>query len=201
MVVSFNKSRLIRFSEKASPYYVAKLAHYDIFSEALFVQYETWASWDLLLSALNMLSHFQGLTLWKDKDYIMWNSVGWSGTILRSFAQGSLKADCTFKLKLSTVMKDKYLSPNQTSKTKNFQYRHIWDQPVIIVSVCAKHGGCCHLGHENHVATQQRSGEHVCKMPINALCTLCSYMGKSGKIPSHLIKTVTSPVWPCVKPN
>ena len=160
---------------------------------------DTWASRDILESALKAQAGCEGWTVKKEKDWIGCNRYG-EPVASRHFASGALQANCTLKLSLEALVSTRKLNANQ-----KFKYSKNWSAPVKLVdkgnpkNFCTCHGGNCRPSQQNRIATQKRSGGYVKNVPDHALFTLANMQEHNGHLPTNTIKNIIRPVWPCKK--
>jgi hypothetical protein len=108
----------------------------------------------------------------------------------RKFVNGDLRAGCTLRLVLKALVKVSYIPGSSQNRLidgvlqkSTLSYRNQWDKPVEIgANTCTSHGGQCHPGRQNKVATAKRAGKYVEQMPNNALFSLCNILERTGKV-------------------
>ena len=207
-VVNFDEGRFIASCSPSSPTYNADLCNYDEITSELFTTGEVWVSRDLVHKALTLIADMHGWTVKMQKEYIVCNRYG-KPNEGRKFVHGDLRAGCTLRLVLKALVKVSYIPGSSQNrlidgvlKKSTLSYRNQWDKPVeISKGTCTTHGGQCHPGRQNKVATAKRAGVYVEKMPNNALFSLCNILERTGKLSASVIKETIEPVWPKAKKN
>lgn len=197
VIVAFDTDLFIATCSPASPTYKPHLCNnYDELSGLIFKEGEVWKDRKMVDDVITLVAKRQGWTPKKDKKTIKCNRSGESKTV-RNFTQGKLQSGCTWLVKLTPLVSNSVVLVGKTSGLPKTQYNPLWDEPVAIAEgTCTTHGGLCTPGHQNKVATSQRSGEYVRKTPINSIFNLCNLYEQTGKLQPTIIKAILKPVLP-----
>ena len=158
-VTSFDLDRYYEKCKKSSPDFDSTIDLEKVAVE-LFKPNEVWASRDLAYIALEAQSKCHGFTAHKKQNYMGCNRFGKpkEQDKGRSYAAGALLANCTMRMYMRPLSKERYKA---TVNAKKWSYRGIWTSPIELTQVCAKHGGDCVPSAQNRVATQQRAGRRL----------------------------------------
>ena len=121
---------------------------------------EVWECRDLAYSALEAQSECQGFTAAKKQNHMGCNRFGKPKKEEdgRSFAAGQLAANCTLRIYMSPLVKERYKTSDDATK---WNYRNNWSGPIKLAEKsCPLHGGDCRPSAQNRIATNQRAGTH-----------------------------------------
>ena len=195
MIVAFNLQQLTEVCHRNSTKYNSSLCDFDVIASEIFKEGETWVDRTLVKDVMDRLASLHGWTTKITQAHLQCNRFGTNDTT-RQFASGSLKSGCPFRITLTPWNRSKTKKVILTTGKQKWIYTDDWSAPVIIQRANCTHGGTCDPGKQNRIATAQRGGEYVKKMPNNALYTLCNYAEQDGKLSTSTIKKVLGPVWP-----
>jgi hypothetical protein len=156
MITSFNFELFSMTCNKDSPSYDPEVCDYDAIAKELFQVNEVWVSKDLIESVIQLIAQHHGWSAIKKKNSIICNRVG-DDTSTRNYDKGSLKANCTFIVKLSCLDSIPYVPEGSTKKS----YKKPSNAPHKIIEAVCEHGGSCKPGRMNRVVTLQRGGKYM----------------------------------------
>ncbi|KAL7450896.1 hypothetical protein ACHAWC_002749 [Mediolabrus comicus] len=197
MVIGFDIDLLVKTCTKASNNYDEDLCNFDKLLAEIFKVGEKWLSRNLVEEVVTKIAERHGWHPIKKKRSIQCNRYGEEKNMVREYASGGLKKNCTLKIELKPLVNTRYTAKSQeTKEKKKNSYRPDWNAPVEVVEgTCTIHGGDCHPGAQNMVEAKSRAGAYVTKMPNNALYQLCN-TAEFGKLSSSKIREVMAKVWP-----
>ena len=176
----------------------------ELLNAEIFRVGDVWASRNLLCNALNCRASCEGFTVKVEKNWVGCNRVG-KPTSSRGYAGGELKANCTLCITIQALAKERYERPRKNANDRvKFEYRALWDMPIKLVDnesskirFNTRHGGECRPSCQNRIATQQRSGNYLKKIPDPTMFSLLHMFEQNGGcISSSTIKNTIAPVWP-----
>ena len=194
MVVGFNQVKFVDKCGCTSPNRDRTLC-FDTIAAELFKEGEIWQSRSLLKDAIDTLASLHGWTVRLQRTNIQCNRYGTDATS-RNFASGPLHVDCTFRIQLTALVRDKYLKEAEGTNPAKWVYTDNWDRPVKVKKANCTHGEMCTPGPQNRIAASQRGGKYIDDVPTNTLYTFLNYWEHDGKLSTSTIKKVMTRVWP-----
>ena len=120
---------------------------------------------------------------------------------VRYFADGQLKAGCTFSIKFKSSVRAKKMPKNPTAKSKP-KYRNYFSDniSITIVEAVCEHGGQCRPSPQQQIMVRSRSGLYIKNVSENAIFILCNMLKhNNGRLKSVTIKNILQPIWPINK--
>jgi len=181
--------------------------------KALFKNGDQWKDRSTLFEAVKCISAYSGFAPYLTQEYIRCNRYGNmkskdSKSVLdqkqaaRDFADGRLKAGCTFSIKFKSSVREKKMPKNPTAKSKP-KYRNDFSDNTFITienAVC-EHGGHCKPSSQQQIMVRSRSGLYVKNVSDTAIFTLCNMLkhNSGGRLKTVTIKSILQPIWPINK--
>ena len=180
--------------------------------KALFKTGDQWNDRSTLFEAVKCFSAYVGFAPYLTQEYIRCNRYGtmqskhsntqlYQKGAVRDYADGQLKAGCTFSIKFKSSVREKKMPKNPTAKSKP-KYRNDFSDniSITIVEAVCKHGGQCRQSPQQQIMVRSRSGLYIKNISENALFILCNMLKhNNGRLKSITIKNILQPIWPINK--
>jgi len=172
--------------------------------KTLFQNGDQWIDRRTLYEAVKCFSAYAGFAPRKIQEYIRCNRYGTvtknglkKAQVPRDFANGQLKAGCTFCIKLKSSIRIKKMPANPTPRSKAKHRDDFSDgNSVTIVTAVCEHGGQCKPSPQQQIMVRSRSGLYIKNVSETAFFTLCNMLKHNGKLKTHTIKNILQPIWP-----
>ena len=129
LVVSFDHKKFTTYCDPASHLYNPEYCNYDDICTELFTfvsetskenqnteDGEAWASRDLVKEVVDVVAKFSGFTASIKNEAIICNRYG-EDKSKRDFSLGALKSNCTWKVAIASLVKEKYF-PTEEHRVK-----------------------------------------------------------------------------------
>ena len=119
------------------------------------------------------------------------------GQVPRDFANGQLKAGCTFSIKVKSSIRIKKMPANPTPLSRA-KYRDNFSDgiSVTIVTAVCEHGGQCKPSPQQRIMVRSRSGLYLKIVSETACFTVCNMLKQNGKLKTITSKNILQPIWP-----